>query len=81
MIAPAGRSDLRVQLGCHPGETGLPSAAGRHLRNVNAAGIRYVEGSYASTCPGGEPHPARTQVFAKAASPRRSPGRGSAQTQ
>ena len=45
IMALAGRSGLGVQLGCHPGETGLLSAAGRHLAS-NVAGIRYVEGSY-----------------------------------
>lgn len=45
IMAMAGRAGLRVQLGCHPGETGLLSAAGRHLAS-NVAGIRYVEGSY-----------------------------------
>ena len=45
IMALAGRNRLDVQLGCHPGETGLLSAAGRHLA-ANIAGIRYVEGSY-----------------------------------
>ena len=39
------RSGLGVQLGCHPGETGLLSAAGRHLAS-RIRGIRYLEGSY-----------------------------------
>ena len=34
-----------MQLGCHPGETGLLSAAGRHVAG-NVRGLRYVEGSY-----------------------------------
>jgi L-alanine-DL-glutamate epimerase-like enolase superfamily enzyme len=45
IMALAGRNRMRVQLGCHPGETGLLSAAGRHLA-ANVAGIRYIEGSY-----------------------------------
>ena len=34
-----------MQLGCHPGESGLLSAAGRHVAS-NIRGIRYLEGSY-----------------------------------
>jgi len=45
IIALAYRSGLGVQLGCHPGETGLLSAAGRHVAS-HVAGLRYVEGSY-----------------------------------
>lgn len=45
IIALAQRSGLDVQLGCHPGETALLSAAGRHLAS-RVAGLRYVEGSY-----------------------------------
>jgi L-alanine-DL-glutamate epimerase-like enolase superfamily enzyme len=45
IAALAGRSGLQLQLGCHPGETGLLSAAGRHFAS-NVAGLRYVEGSY-----------------------------------
>ncbi|MDR3639255.1 MAG: enolase C-terminal domain-like protein, partial [Isosphaeraceae bacterium] len=45
LIALAHRSGLGVQLGCHPGETGLLSAAGRHVAS-HVAGLRYVEGSY-----------------------------------
>ncbi|GIW88898.1 MAG: dipeptide epimerase [Isosphaeraceae bacterium] len=41
----AWREGLGAQLGCHPGETGLLSAAGRHLA-ANVRGLRYVEGSY-----------------------------------
>lgn len=41
----AYRHGIGVQLGCHPGESGLLSAAGRHLAS-NVRGIRYVEGSY-----------------------------------
>ena len=41
----AQRSGMGVQLGCHPGETALLSAAGRHLAG-RVAGLRYVEGSY-----------------------------------
>jgi muconate cycloisomerase len=45
IIALAQRSGLSVQLGCHPGETSLLSAAGRHVAS-RVAGLRYVEGSY-----------------------------------
>lgn len=45
IIGLAQRSGLGVQLGCHPGETGLLSAAGRHLAAA-VRGLRYVEGSY-----------------------------------
>lgn len=45
IMALAARSGLGVQLGCHPGETGLLSAAGRAVAS-NISGIRYVEGSY-----------------------------------
>jgi muconate cycloisomerase len=45
LIALAQRSGLGVQLGCHPGETGLLSAAGRHVA-CQVAGLSYVEGSY-----------------------------------
>jgi muconate cycloisomerase len=36
---------LGIQLGCHPGETGLLSAAGRHFAGA-VRDLRYVEGSY-----------------------------------
>lgn len=45
IVALARRSGLGVPLGCHPGETGLLSAAGRHVAG-NIKGFRYVEGSY-----------------------------------
>ena len=45
IIGLARRSGLGIQLGCHPGETSLLSAAGRHLAS-RVAGLRYVEGSY-----------------------------------
>jgi muconate cycloisomerase len=45
IIALAHRSGVGVQLGCHPGESGLLSAAGRHVAS-NVRGLRYVEGSY-----------------------------------
>lgn len=45
LVELAHRSGIGVQLGCHPGETGLLSAAGRHLAS-NVIGFRYVEGSY-----------------------------------
>ncbi|HEX8199184.1 MAG TPA: enolase C-terminal domain-like protein, partial [Isosphaeraceae bacterium] len=45
IVGLARGAGLGVQLGCHPGETGLLSAAGRHVA-CNLAGLRYVEGSY-----------------------------------
>ena len=45
IIELAARSGIGVQLGCHPGETGILSAAGRHFAS-NVRGLRYVEGSY-----------------------------------
>jgi muconate cycloisomerase len=45
IVALAQRSGLGVQLGCHPGETGLLSAAGRHVAS-RVRGFRWVEGSY-----------------------------------
>jgi muconate cycloisomerase len=45
IIALAQTSGLGVQLGCHPGETSLLSAAGRHVA-ARVSGLRYVEGSY-----------------------------------
>ncbi len=45
IIGLAQRSGVGVQLGCHPGETALLSAAGRQLAS-NVRGLRYIEGSY-----------------------------------
>ncbi len=45
IIALAQSKGLGVQLGCHPGETSLLSAAGRHIA-ARVSGLRYVEGSY-----------------------------------
>jgi L-Ala-D/L-Glu epimerase len=45
IIGLAHRSGLGIQLGCHPGETGLLSAAGRQLAS-RVRGIRFLEGSY-----------------------------------
>jgi muconate cycloisomerase len=45
IIGLAQRHGLGLQLGCHPGETAILSAAGRHVA-ANIRGIRYVEGSY-----------------------------------
>jgi L-alanine-DL-glutamate epimerase-like enolase superfamily enzyme len=45
IIALAQSNGLGVQLGCHPGETSLLSAAGRHVA-ARVSGLRYVEGSY-----------------------------------
>ena len=45
MIGLAKRAGLDVQLGCHPGETGLLSAAGRHVA-CQLKNLRYLEGSY-----------------------------------
>lgn len=45
ILALAQCSGLGAQLGCHPGETALLSAAGRHLAS-RVPSLRYVEGSY-----------------------------------
>jgi muconate cycloisomerase len=45
IVALAQRSGVGLQLGCHPGETGLLSAAGRHVASL-VRGFRWVEGSY-----------------------------------
>jgi L-Ala-D/L-Glu epimerase len=45
IIALAQRYGLGAQLGCHPGETSLLSAAGRHVA-CRVVGLRYLEGSY-----------------------------------
>jgi muconate cycloisomerase len=45
LAARAHSAGLGYQLGCHPGESGLLSAAGRHWA-CSVAGIRYLEGSY-----------------------------------
>ena len=45
VAALAHASGLGYQLGCHPGETGILSAAGRHWA-TSVGGIRYLEGSY-----------------------------------
>lgn len=45
LFALAARSGLGVQLGCHPGETGILSAAGRCVASL-VEGLRFVEGSY-----------------------------------
>ncbi len=45
IVSLALRAGLGVQLGCHPGETGILSAAGRHFASRLDL-FRYVEGSY-----------------------------------
>jgi muconate cycloisomerase len=45
LAAAAHAAGLGYQLGCHPGESGLLSAAGRHWAS-SVANIRYLEGSY-----------------------------------
>jgi len=45
ILALARQAGLGVQLGCHPGETSILSAAGRHFAS-RVRGLRYVEGSY-----------------------------------
>jgi muconate cycloisomerase len=45
LAAMAWEAGLGYQLGCHPGETGVLSAAGRHW-GCSVANIRYLEGSY-----------------------------------
>src|SRR6185312_3817172 len=45
LAATARAAGLGYQLGCHPGESGILSAAGRHWAH-RVANIRYLEGSY-----------------------------------
>jgi muconate cycloisomerase len=45
LAARAHSAGLGYQLGCHPGESGVLSAAGRHWA-CSVAHIRYLEGSY-----------------------------------
>jgi muconate cycloisomerase len=45
LAALAREAGLGFQLGCHPGESGILSAAGRHWA-ASVDGIRYLEGSY-----------------------------------
>jgi L-Ala-D/L-Glu epimerase len=45
LAAMAREAGLGYQLGCHPGESGVLSAAGRHWA-ASVADIRYLEGSY-----------------------------------
>ena len=45
LAALADAHGLGYQLGCHPGESGILSAAGRHWA-ASVANIRYLEGSY-----------------------------------
>ncbi|MEZ6090595.1 MAG: dipeptide epimerase [Pirellulaceae bacterium] len=44
LAAMANEAGLGYQLGCHPGESGILSAAGRHFA-TSVGGIRYCEGS------------------------------------
>ncbi len=45
MAAQARKGGLGIQLGCHPGESGILSAAGRHFAAI-LPNLRYREGSY-----------------------------------
>ncbi|MGO9598440.1 MAG: dipeptide epimerase [Isosphaeraceae bacterium] len=45
IIALAQKNGLGLQLGCHPGETAILSAAGRHVAS-RVEGLSWVEGSY-----------------------------------
>jgi L-Ala-D/L-Glu epimerase len=45
LAALAHQAGLGYQLGCHPGESGILSAAGRHWA-ASVRDIRYLEGSY-----------------------------------
>jgi muconate cycloisomerase len=45
LAAVAHATGLGYQLGCHPGESGILSAAGRHWA-ASVANVRYLEGSY-----------------------------------
>jgi muconate cycloisomerase len=45
LAATAQAAGIGYQLGCHPGESGILSAAGRHWAST-VANVRHVEGSY-----------------------------------
>ena len=45
LAAMADQAGLGYQLGCHPGESGILSAAGRHWSST-VKNVRYLEGSY-----------------------------------
>ena len=45
LFSLAEEHGIKLHLGCHPGETAILSAAGRHLAS-NIANLKYVEGSY-----------------------------------
>jgi muconate cycloisomerase len=45
LAALAQEAGLGYQLGCHPGESGILSAAGRHWA-CSVRDVRYLEGSY-----------------------------------
>jgi muconate cycloisomerase len=45
IIGLAQKNGLGLQLGCHPGETAILSAAGRHVAS-RVQGLSWVEGSY-----------------------------------
>jgi muconate cycloisomerase len=45
LAALAQEHGLAWQLGCHPGESGILSAAGRHWA-TSVANVRWLEGSY-----------------------------------
>jgi muconate cycloisomerase len=45
LAAIAQAAGIGFQLGCHPGESGILSAAGRHWA-CRVKGVRYLEGSY-----------------------------------
>jgi muconate cycloisomerase len=45
LAAVAKQAGLGYQLGCHPGESGILSAAGRHFA-TSVCDIQYLEGSY-----------------------------------
>ena len=47
LATAAQAAGLGYQLGCHPGETGILSAAGRHWA-TSVGDVRYAEGSYDS---------------------------------
>ncbi len=56
IIGLAQRSGLRVQLGCHPGETALLSAAGRHLASHVSPRDQLRRRVIRPSHPRGEPH-------------------------
>ena len=74
IIGLAQRSGLGLQLGCHPGETAILSAAGRHVAS-RVQGLCWVEGSYDRHILKIERHARRHHLRLRRLGQRRSPGR------